>query len=81
MFEDYQLKTKDIYIYLSIFVDAFLEVESGQAEFFVFSLPWTCHELCSVHRENAYKFMYVYVCVVLLWHPDPMVLGKGKVAL
>ena len=72
-----------IYIYLSILFDAFLEVESGQAEFFVFSLPQTCRELCLtlLYIENAYKFTYVYVCVVLLWHPDTMVLGKGKVAL
>ena len=51
-----KLKTKDIYIFLSRFSDAFLEGNSGQAEFFVFSLLWTCRELCltSPYIERTY---------------------------
>ena len=57
-----------IYIYLSILFDASLEVESGQAEFFVFSLPQTCRELCLTllyikrMRTNLRMCMYVLCC-------------------
>ena len=74
-----KLKTKDIYIFLSRFSDAFLEGNSGQAEFFVFSLLWTCRELCltSPYIERTYWNLRTR-CAAL--SPRPHGFGEMQVA-